>query len=115
MLSAADVPLPTVLVSASLIATLRTTTVPDGRRASVSNTQEPGSVAAGPDRTVDTDLIDLADVREIDPEEVRDAEVADLPAELDEPIELDVTTEAPEADAAEQHRVVPLDDEDDYR
>lgn len=82
----------------------------------MSNTHEPGTIASGsPDLPVDTDLVDLADVREVDPDEVRDAENADLPAELDEPIELDVTTEAPEADAAEQHRVVPLDDEDDYR
>jgi hypothetical protein len=76
---------------------------------------DPQAVASrSQDLPVDTELIDLADVREVDPEEVRDVEVAGLPAELDEPVELDITTEAPEADAAEQHRVVPLD-EDEYR
>jgi hypothetical protein len=81
----------------------------------VSHTNDPQAVVSrGEDLPVDTELVDLADVREVDPDDVRAVEEADLPAELDEPVELDITTEAPEADAAEQHRLVPLD-EDEYR
>lgn len=81
----------------------------------MSDTNDPRAVVSrSEDLPVDTELVDLSDVREVDPDDVRAVEEADLPAELDEPVELDITTEAPEADAAEQHRLVPLD-EDEYR